>query len=81
MTEDLDICISYTPKILTEPETEDLITKHPNARILYKNDDSASFEEIDLTQLMYRVQCYCVELVKESDEELIFYGYDITTLW
>lgn len=81
MTEDLNICVTYTPKILTEPETEDLIAKHPDAKILYKNDDSASFESLDLGQLMYRVQCYCVELVKESDEELIFYGYDITKLW
>lgn len=75
--------IRYTPKILTQDDALEIIKKHPKAKITYTHEmgDSYFTAQLSASELLKQCIKYCVELEKESDEELVFYGYDITQLW
>lgn len=75
--------INVVPHILNKKEIEDLFKKYPQAKITYRHDSADGMIETTLSHkdLLLKVNKYCVELIKESDSELLFHGYLIEDLW
>lgn len=75
--------ITVVPHILNKQEIEDLLKKHPKAKITYRHDSKDGMIETTLHKkdLLLKVVKYCVELIKESDSELLFQGYLVEELW